>query len=93
MSVKVQLPPGCEGLTMQDGSVYSGRPGGSVTVSDDHARWIHGGDGALVQASNRVFAGTRNGRWCTACQPPRLWNAWSVSCPRCNAPTEPEGSA
>ena len=79
---------------MQDGTRYSGRAGGHITVSDDHARHIertNGGDGGLVQASGRVFTrGTKAGRWCKACSPARLWNAWNDFCPRCGSATEPE---
>jgi hypothetical protein len=89
MPVRVNLPDGCEGLQLQDGTRYDApRAGGAVTVSDDHARWINGGDGALVQASGRQFLGTKRGRWCEACR--RLWQVWSVVCPRCGEATVPE---
>lgn len=78
---------------MQDGSRYSGRPGGHVTVSDEHAAAIErsdGGDAGLVQARHRGFLGTKRGMVCTSCVPRRIWNAWSAHCPRCKAPTVPE---
>ena len=94
MSVKVQLPPGCEGFRMQDGTSYGGREGAHVTVSDDHAAAIertNGGDAGLVRAAGQVFApvGTP-GRVCTGCG--RTWYPWSKTCPRqaCGAATVPE---
>ena len=62
MSRTVTLPPGCAGFTMQDGTQYRGREGGSVTVADSHAPFIQrqvGGDAGLVgSAAFRQFAGT-----------------------------------
>ena len=94
---QVQLPPGCRSLQMEDGRRYvASRTGGHVTVSDSHAAAIDrmpgNGVAGLVTAKFREF-GTgerKNGRWCTTCQPARLWNAWSTSCPRCGAATDPE---
>jgi hypothetical protein len=95
---QVNLPPGCRSLRMEDGTRYTAaREGGKVTVSDSHAAAIDRMDGngtaGLVTASFRAFGGGKNGRWCKSCQPARLWNAWNLTCPRCNAPTEPESSA
>jgi len=98
MTVQVQLPPGCRGLTMQDGTRYAGREGGHVTVSDDHAPFVRrqtGGDAGLTgHGSFRSFAGTREGRWCPECR--FLANAWSLTCPKCErrgitTATVPEG--
>ena len=92
----VNLPPGCKSLQMQDGRKYvAGRAGGTVQVSDSHAKAIDGmsgnGTAGLVTAGFRVFGSSpKAGRWCRTCQPARLWNAWNVSCPRCGAATEPE---
>lgn len=91
MAVRVEMPAGCFGFSMQDGTKYSGRPGGHVTVTDEHARAIertNGGDAGLVQAKYRSFMGTKAGRWCESCR--RLWNSWSVACPRCGKDTVPE---
>ena len=93
---RVNLPPGCSSLQMEDGSRYkAGRPGGAVTVSDSHAAAIDrvsgNGTAGLVSAGFRVFGSSpKAGRWCNHCQPARLWNAWNDFCPKCNAPTEPE---
>lgn len=91
MSLKVTLPPGCSGFSMQDGTEYKGRPGGHVTVADEHAPYIRrqvGGDAGLVgHASFRVLGlGTKKGRWCGTCK--RTWQAWSAECPRCGEATE-----
>lgn len=88
---KVSLPPGCSGFTMEDGTNYAGRRGGTVMVSEEHAPHIQrqvGGDAGLVGLNGfRTFIGTKKGRWCGTCS--RTWNAWSDSCPRCGAATEP----
>ena len=93
MSVRVNLQPGCSGFNMQDGTSYTAaRPGGHVTVSDEHAkaiRWNVGGDAGLTgHAGFREFIGTKQGRWCHACR--FLAQAWSRECPRCGRPTDPE---
>jgi len=92
MTVKVNLQPGCSGFNMQDGTSYTGRPGGHVTVSDEHAkaiRWNVGGDAGLTgHAGFRQFIGTKNGRWCRPCR--FLAQAWSRECPRCGGATEAE---
>lgn len=89
MGVRVNLPPGCDGLNMQDGTRYTRNRRGSIEVSENHAAAVErqiGGEGGLAYAAGfRGFLGTRRGRWCTACT--RLWNAWSHECPRCGEPT------
>ena len=93
----VNLPPGCRALKMEDGTRYvAGRTGGRVEVADGHAAAIDrlsgNGDAGLVgRAGFHEFAsGRKAGRWCTNCQPARLWQPWSALCPRCGAPTESE---
>ena len=95
MTRRAQLPPGCKSLAMEDGTTYNAaRAGGHVDVSDHHARYINAmggnGDAGLVSASGGHYIGTKTGRWCTNCQPARLWNVWSTQCPRCGAPTQAE---
>jgi hypothetical protein len=93
---QVNLPPGCRSLQMEDGKRYvAGRSGGQVSVSDDHAKAIDrlagNGTAGLITAGFRQFGAVRKpGRWCTSCQPARLWQPWSETCPRCGAATEPE---
>lgn len=94
----VNLPPGCKQLAFADGGrpAVGDRAGGRAEVSDSRARMIDqmsgNGDAGLVgRATFHEFTtGTRAGRWCTTCQPARLWNAWNQTCPRCGAATEPE---
>ena len=84
MSVRVQLPPGCEGRNLEDGTRYDARKGGAVTVADEHAAAVQrfsGGDAAILNGSFRMFGGTKTGRWCPACR--FLAQAWSRTCPRC----------
>jgi hypothetical protein len=90
MVVRVNLPPGCDGLNMEDGTRYSApQSGGTVTVADHHARAIDklstGGNAGLVSASFRGHLGTKRGQWCEACA--RIWNAWNDTCPKCGAGT------
>ena len=99
MSHQVNLPPGCRSLAFEDGTRYvAGRTGGRVTVADSHAAAIDripgNGTAGLVHGNPGTFvtSARKNGRWCKACSPARLWNAWSLVCPKCNAPTEPEGT-
>jgi hypothetical protein len=91
MSTKVQLPPGCYGFDCKDGTKYTGRPGGSVTVSDRHAKALNqsqfGGDANLVGNVGRVSFGTKKTRVCAPCGG-RRWNAWNETCPRCGEPCE-----
>lgn len=93
----VNLPPGNSALRMYDGTRYkAARPGGRVFVSDAHARAIDGmsgnGDAGLVGTARfREFgSGAVRGRWCTTCQPARLWNPWNLTCSKCGAETVPE---
>jgi len=92
MTRQVRLPPGCSGLQMEDGTRYKDRPGGMITVSDDHAAAINRMDGngtaGLVSAPEGEFLRSRNGRKCTACN--RKWMPWVEHCHRCGAQTEPE---
>lgn len=92
MTVRVELPPGCEGFNMQDGTRYAAKAGGTVNVDERHAKAVNrqiGGEGGLAYAGGfRGFLGTKKGRWCGACC--RIWNAWSHQCPKCGADTEAE---
>jgi hypothetical protein len=92
MGQRVQLPPGCAGFTCADGSRYSAEAGTSVVLEDHHARSLsksqHSEIG-LVKASEGFSLGTKRGRRCVSCA--RLWQAWSLECPRCGSPTSEEG--
>lgn len=92
MSVKVNLPPGCYGFQAKDGTKYdANRPGGTVTVSDRHAKAINEGqfgEKGLVSAKGAQSFGTKTTMACTQCN--RKWNAWNTTCPRCGIETIPE---
>lgn len=91
MGTRVQLPPGCSGVTAEDGTRYTAKKGGSVVLEDRHARAIQKGVGTASQiltADFSVSIGTKKGRFCSACK--RIWQAWSEICPRCGATTQPE---
>jgi hypothetical protein len=93
---KVNLPPGCRSLQLEDGTRYvAPRSGGAVTVSDDHAAAIDripgNGTAGLVTGQYRVYGTSgKPGRRCTGCG--RVYYAFTTICPRsaCGAPTEPE---
>jgi hypothetical protein len=96
--VRIQLPDGCYGLDMADGTgrKYTAKPGDKVEVSENHARMIKKsfyGDAGIMSGSESYAMGTKTGRWCRSCQPARLWNAWNGLCPRCGADTIEERAA
>jgi hypothetical protein len=94
--VKVQLPPGCSGVTVggkRYGGIGKNKPGGSITVSERDAAAINraagNGEAGLLTASKSVYVRTqKKGRWCGVCR--RLWHAWSVVCPKCGRDTTQE---
>lgn len=95
MSRKIQLPPGCSGVTVDDGTRYNARKaGGVVEVSDRHGREIeknnqyNGNIAGILSPNPGLMFGTKKGRWCLECK--RLWNAWSHTCPKCGRGTSPD---
>lgn len=90
---RVKLPPGCNGLTSRiDGTTYTGKPGTAISIADHHAAEMGiskrtGSDNGLLSLKEGWSFGTKAGRWCAACR--RLWNSWSVTCPRCGEATAP----
>ena len=90
MTQKIELPPGCYGTEMADGTKYTARkPGGTIDVEEHHARAIdksqHAGIGLL--RSTRTFRlATRNGRHCPQCG--FSAQCWTKTCPRCHVGTE-----
>ena len=88
---KIQLPPGCRGFDMKDGTrVTAAREGGTVTVDDRHAsanaKSQFAGDGNLLTATGAVTLGTKKGKKCPSCS--RLWNNWTTVCHSCGTETE-----
>jgi hypothetical protein len=85
----VTVPAGCTGLDFADGSKVSpSRQGGSVEVSDEHARAIKRGwygETGTITTTGYSF-GTKGTRRCTECG--RAWNSWTTICHRCNSPTQ-----
>lgn len=89
----VQLPPGCSSLRFEDGSrAKAARPGGRVFLNEAQANTVDRMDGngtaGLVTGNTGTHVGTKRGRWCERCR--RLWNAWSLACPKCGDDTTPE---
>lgn len=87
MSETFTLPPGCRGFTTADGQTLRADSKGTITLEDHHAaRLMRSKHAAVGLVSRRSYQlGTREGRWCTACR--RLWQGWSMRCPKCNAAT------
>jgi hypothetical protein len=89
MGVKVKLPPGCSGFDCKDGVKYTAnKPGGTVEVSDRHAKAIEDGQfgkTGLVSGKGAESFGTKRGRECPSCG--RRWNAWNHECPKCEVET------
>lgn len=84
MSTRVELPTGCYGLKMPDGTKYDAKPGRSVVVEDHHARQVAKSSNAklgIVDASKGYAIGTRRGKRCDDCQ--FLAQGWASACPRC----------
>lgn len=92
MSQRVNLPPGCGGFTCADGTRYNAKPGTSVVLEDQHAKALsqsqHQSIG-LVKAGESFALGTKRGRYCEVCA--RMWQAWSVQCPKCGRETAEAG--
>lgn len=82
------VPPGCDGINMQDGTRYNSS-GGYVHVDDRHVNAVraHYGPLGIIDAALPLNLGTRATRWCRQCQPTRAWNSWNHTCPRCGADT------
>lgn len=97
MSVRVKLPgepgkPGCVGLQSRDGTVYEGKPGGTVTIDDRHAAEMAsskrtGSDNGLISLKEGWSFGTKTGRLCGRACSRAVWNSWSLTCPRCGYDT------
>ncbi len=90
--IRVNLPPGCRSLRMEDGTRYrASREGGFVNVSEAHAAAINAmpgnGTAGLVSAQPGQYAAVGGpGRNCTACRFKAY--AWTTTCPRCGSATE-----
>jgi hypothetical protein len=88
---KIQMPPGCESLKFRSapgvpGKEYYGKPGGSVTVSPEHAAQIgksRNGKLGLVNAQQALSIGTKTGKRCQSCG--FLGQGWATSCARCDS--------
>jgi hypothetical protein len=97
---RIQLPSGCAGFA--DGNrkfMAENGPGSFVNIDDtDPAgrralKQLAGQDYAqagLVDAGPEKFFTARkdDGRWCRPCR--RVWQRWSVTCPKCGGDTVPE---
>lgn len=87
------MPPGCFGLDLADGTKYTGNPGTTLNVSDDHARAINKswyGSAGVMRGDEQYAVGTKAARVCLGCRPSRRWNLWTTTCPRCGAETSTE---
>lgn len=91
MTARIELPPGCYGTEMADGTKYTGKPGTSIEVEDHHASAIatsrHAGIG-LLSATRSYRLATKKGRHCPECG--FSAQCWSLTCPRCGTGTRPD---
>ena len=90
---KIQLPDGCRGLDMADGTKYTSKPGDKVEVSDNHAKYLKTsfyGQSGIMAHGERMSFGTKVVKVCSAHCSPTRWNAWNDTCPRCGKPTTEE---
>jgi hypothetical protein len=97
---RVQLPPGCAGFADGDRKYMAERGAGSFVNIDDTdpvgaraLQKLRGQDYAsagLVDAGPEKFFTVRknDGRWCKPCR--RVWNRWSLTCPKCGHDTASE---
>lgn len=88
MSVKVNLPPGCSGFSCADGTQYKGRAGGTIEVSDRHARAINTGQygqQGFISATGAMTIGTKRTTECTSPACRHRGQAWQTTCPRCGS--------
>ena len=91
MSERFTMAPGCTGVTMEDGTRYTCKPGGSIEVErPDHVAAIRRSRnytlGHMGRGGVRVgFAGSPlPDNLCPACGH-NMW-PWSRVCGRCGAP-------
>lgn len=78
---------------MEDGTLYRAtKPGGKITVSDEHARDIDklrgNGEGGLLHATFREYGDAAQGGRTCDCSP-TIYYEWTKVCPRCGAETKP----
>jgi hypothetical protein len=93
---RVFLPPGCGGFADGDRKYLAERgPGSYVNIEDGspQLKKLQAQDYAsagLVDAGPEKFFSTRkdDGRWCKPCK--RVWQRWSLTCPKCGRDTIPE---
>jgi len=91
MARRINMPPGCYGLEMQDGTKYNANRDGQVLVADRHTDAIkrqYGPTGLLASDESHTL-GTKTFRVCPK-HPLTRWQAWSESCPKCGSATELE---
>ena len=86
-----RVPPGCEGLKLEDGTRYAaGRDGRIVVDRPDHARAIervgHAGGGHIHRVMVGAPARTPS-KTCTVCR--FVAYAWQANCPKGHGPLVP----
>jgi hypothetical protein len=93
---RIFLPPSCGGFADGDRKILAERgPGSFVTIEDGdpQLKKLRNQDYAqagLVDAGPEKFFSLRkdDGRWCKPCR--RVWQRWSLTCPKCGGDTLPE---
>lgn len=93
---RIFLPPGCAGFA--DGSkkyMAEAGPGSFVNLEDGSPQLAklrnqdYAAAGLVDANAEKFFAVTKDdGRWCKPCR--RVWQRWSLVCPKCGRDTIPE---
>lgn len=98
---RVNLPPGCFGISDGDWKMKANKPGGFINLDDTdpvqkrQLKKLSGQDYAaagLVDAGPEKFFVQRGpeGRWCPDCDDQTIWHSWTKTCPSCGGETVPE---
>lgn len=99
--VRVNLPPGCAGISDGNWRRMANRPGGFINLDDTdpfekrQLEKLKGQDYAaagLVDANAEKFFVRKGpeGRWCPNCPVNTIWHSWTRTCPNCYGETVPE---
>ena len=79
------MPPGCYGLTLENGKTYDADISGRITVDDEDAHWVENcknfQQGHILKMDGRFTASSMDGKYCPECG--RGCYPWTTTCGRC----------
>src|SRR5271154_3891440 len=98
---RINLPPGCAGISDGDWRRMADKPGGFITLDETdpvekrQLQKLKNQDYAsagLVGAGpeKKVARGGPEGRWCPSCPCNTIFHSWTKVCPECDEETIPE---